>query len=306
MLGVFFVYYSYTSATPQERTILWQNIIKVNPIWIALSMLFGVLAHLSRAYRWKFLLRPMGYEIKLYNSFMAIMAGYLCNLGIPRSGEVLRGATISSYEKIPFQKAFGTIVSERVADLVMLLLVVSTTLLLKYDLLLFFFETNHINPFWSIFILMFLIFIGFWFLKFIKNSSNVKLGKLKGFVVGILEGMVSIFNMKKSYIFILHTVFIWIMYVAMFWIIKFAVAGTVNLGFSYILIAFVVGSFTISLTNSGVGVYPVAIGAVLLIFNISKQDGEAFGWLVWGTQIILNIVLGLLSFLFLPILNKTK
>ncbi|HIB36440.1 lysylphosphatidylglycerol synthase transmembrane domain-containing protein [Mesonia sp.] len=305
LLGVFFVYYSISSATPTERATLWQNIIKANPLYIILSLSFGVLSHLSRAYRWKFLIQPMSYQLRLSVSFMSIMAGYLANLGIPRSGEVLRAATTSTYEKIPFQKTIGTIISERVADLVMLLLVICLTLLLQYESLFYFFEEYNINPIWSIAILFFLVLVGFGVLKFILNSTSAKLEKLQIFVKGILEGMLSIFKMKKFFAFIFHTFFIWIMYIAMFWIIQYAIPGTENLDFSVILVAFIVGSFAITITNGGVGIFPVVIGAVLLFFEVPKQDGEAFGWLVWGTQTILNIVLGGLSLLFLPILNKT-
>ena len=306
LLGVFFVYYSITSATPDERATLWQNITKANPLYLLLSISFGILSHLSRAYRWKFLLRPLGYRVKFTNSFMAIMAGYLANLGIPRSGEVLRGASVSTYENIPFQKVFGTIISERVADLIMLLLVIGVALLLQYESLFYFFEEYNINPIWSIFILILLVLIGFGVLKFILRSTSAKLDKLRTFIKGILEGMVSIFKMKKFFAFIFHTFFIWVMYIAMFWIIQYAVPGTKNLDFSVILVAFIVGSFAITVTNGGVGIFPVVIGAVLLFFEVPQQDGEAFGWLVWGTQTVLNIVLGGLSLLFLPILNKTS
>jgi len=304
-LGVFFILFSFKSSTPEEREILWQNIVRADLFWVICSLVLGVLSHLSRAYRYKFLVNPLGYKIKLSNSFMAVMVAYLANLGIPRSGEVLRGATIASYEGIPFQKAFGTIISERVADLLMLLLVIAVTLLFQYEQLIYFFEANNINPILSILILFFLVFVGFWILKIIINSTSKKLSKLRDFLNGILEGMLSILNMKNSWAFIFHTFFIWAMYVGMFFIIKYAVPGTEQLAFSSILVAFIVGSFAISVTNGGIGVFPVAIGAVLIFFGISKQDGEAFGWIVWGTQTLLNIVLGGLSLIFLPILNKT-
>lgn len=115
LLGVFLIWYMVSSATPEEREKLWVNIVEADKFWIAASLILGLLSHASRAYRWKFLLEPLGYKPKFYNSFMAVMVAYLANLGIPRSGEVLRGATISTYEKVPFEKAFGTIVSERIA-----------------------------------------------------------------------------------------------------------------------------------------------------------------------------------------------
>ncbi len=306
LLGVFFILYSIKSATPEERETLWQNITKANPFWISFSLFLGILSHLSRAYRWKYLIHPLGYKVKFYNRFMAVMAGYLANLGIPRSGEVLRGASIASYEKVPFEKIFGTIISERVADLLMLLLIISLTLVFQYDQLLYFFEENNINPILSILLLIGVVVAGFWVLKFIRNSTSSRFKKIREFLNGILEGMVSILKMKNSAAFIFHTVFIWVMYIAMFYVVKYAVPGTEALSLSSILVAFIVGSFAISLTNGGIGVYPIAVGAILMVFGIHQQDGEAFGWIVWGTQTSLNLILGGLSLIFLPILNKTN
>ncbi|MEE3149171.1 MAG: lysylphosphatidylglycerol synthase transmembrane domain-containing protein, partial [Bacteroidota bacterium] len=135
-IGILLIYYSLSSATPQERAILWNNIKDAPPVYIAVSLMFGVLSHLSRAYRWQYLLQPMGYHPKLSNRFMAVMAAYLANLGIPRSGELLRGALLTTYEDVPFEKAFGTIISERIADFLMLLLVVGIAIVLQTDTLL--------------------------------------------------------------------------------------------------------------------------------------------------------------------------
>ncbi len=305
-LGVFLIWYSTKSATPQERQELLSNITSAHPGWVMLSMLFGLLSHLSRAYRWKFLLEPLGYKPRFLNSFMAVMVAYLANFGIPRSGEVLRAVTISSYENIPFEKAFGTIISERIADFIMLLLVISLALLLQTEYLLDYFEENNINPFLTIAALFGLLAIGILLLKQIRKSKRGILLKVKNFAKGLLEGMRSILKMKQKAAFLFHTLFIWGMYLSMFSILIFTVPATSSLPFGVIIVAFVVGSFAISATNGGIGVYPIAIGASLMLFGISKEAGEAFGWITWGTQTILVIITGGLSFLFLPILNRQK
>ena len=163
MLGVFLIWYSIKNATPLERQELLDNITSANPVFILLSMLCGLLSHLSRAYRWKYLLEPLGYKPKFLNSFMAVMVAYLANFGIPRSGEVLRGVTISSYEKVPFEKAFGTIISERIADFIMLLLVISATMIFQTEYLLAYFEDNNINPFFTIAVLLGILAVGIFF-----------------------------------------------------------------------------------------------------------------------------------------------
>ncbi len=306
MLGVFLIWYSLKNATPLEREQLLENIISANPAWILLSLLFGLLAHISRAYRWKFLLQPMGYKPRFLNSFMAVMAGYLANFGIPRSGEVLRGATISTYENVPFEKAFGTIISERIADFIMLLIIIGSALILQSEFLLTYFRENNINPLLTLAILLSAFGIVIVILKQIQKSKSGILLKIKKFAIGLLEGMRSILKMEKKGAFILHTVFIWIMYILMFYILVFAIPETADLPFGVVMVAFVVGSFAISATNGGIGVYPIAIGACLMLFGISKQGGEAFGWITWGTQTLLVIVTGGLSFLFLPLYNDKK
>lgn len=303
-MGIFLIWYSLKNATAQEREQLLENITQAHPGFIFLSVLFGLLSHLSRAYRWKFLLEPLGFKPRFANSFMAVMIGYLANFGIPRSGEVLRGVTVSSYEKIPFEKVFGTIISERIADFIMLMLVLGITMILQTEFLLTYFDTNNINPFLTIAVLFVIVIIGVIILKQIQKSERGILLKVKEFAKGLLEGMRSIFQMKNKAAFLFHTVFIWLMYILMFYVLIFTVPETSNMSFGVVMVAFVVGSFAISATNGGIGVYPVAIGASLMLFGISKEGGEAFGWITWGTQSLLVIIIGGLSFLFLPIFNR--
>lgn len=305
-LGVFLIYYSINSATPEERERTYQYIINADLFWILLSVSMGVLSHFIRAYRWQFLLEPLNYSIKLSNSYMAIMAGYLANLGIPRSGEVLRGATIASYEKTSFEKVFGTIVTERVIDLLMLLIVIIITLVFQFDLLMSFFNDKIASPFISFAILIALIFVGVLGLKILKKSNHPFIKKVYLFGQGILEGIRSISLMKKKNTFIICTILIWILYVGMFYAVKFSIPETSTLTISAILVAFIAGSIAMSTTNGGIGVFPIAIASALVLFGIEKQAGEAFGWVIWGSQTAINILLGALSFILLPVLNREK
>lgn len=305
-LGIFLIWYSLHSATPQQRETLWENIKNAETGWIVLSLFFGILSHISRAYRWQYMLEPLGYNAGFLNRFMAVMVAYLANLGIPRSGEVLRGATLTTYEHVPFDKAFGTIISERIADFIMLLLVVAVALLLQSDDLFGYLSEKNINPLYTLGILILLIAVIYGFFKLLSVSEHTFAVKVRKFVSGLLEGMRSILKMKHKIAFIAHTVFIWVMYILMFWVIKFTVPEVENAAFGVILAAFVIGSFSISATNGGIGIYPIAIGAILMVFGISKANGEAFGWILWGAQTLLVIVLGALSFIGLPLYNRKK
>lgn len=306
MLGIFLIWFSVHSATPQERAELLENIKTADPFWVAVSFILGTLSHLSRAWRWKYMLEPLGYKPKFTNNFMAVMVGYLANFGIPRSGEVLRAATLSSYEKVPFEKGFGSIISERIADLLALFLIVIAGLLLQTEHLMVYFNSHNINPVISIIIVLFIVALGTAALYFIRNSNLRIARRLKKMADGLLEGMKSILKMKKKWAFLFHTVFIWGMYILMFYAVTFSVPETSGLSAGAVTAAFIAGSFAISATNGGIGVYPLAIGAVLMLFGISRQGGEAFGWITWGTQTLVVLIFGGLSFLFLPVFNRKK
>lgn len=305
-LGIFFIAYSYLEFSEEERHQFYENITQVDPIWIIISVTGGFLSHLSRAYRWKLLIEPLGYRIRFSTSVMAVLGGYLANLGIPRSGEVLRGATAATYEDIPFEKVFGTIVAERAVDVVVVLLLVLSAVLFHTQELLALFDQYDINPWTSLIGMLILILLGVFVLIIIKRSRLKFFVKIRKFATGILQGVKSILYMRNNFAFIFHTFFIWGMYVITFYILKFGFAGTEDLSFGVMLVAFIVGSFSISITNGGIGIYPIAVGGALVLFGVSKETGEAFGWVDWGTQTILNIVAGGISLLLLPILNRNK
>ena len=304
LLGVFLIWYSIYSATPEERETTWLYISNAEPLWVILSLILGLISHIIRAYRWNLLLNPLGYQIKVSNSFMSIMAGYLANLGIPRSGEFIRGGLVSNYEKIPFHKAFGTIISERLVDLLLLIIVILFTLTLEFDKLYNYLGDKLTHPVWTLLIVIVAIGLGILCLRLLQNSDNSIIIKIRSFGEGILEGIRSIFNMKKKGWFMLLSISIWILYILMFDVVRYTVPAISNLKLGATLVAFVAGTLAFSTTNGGIGAYPLAIGYVLLLYNIEESAGKAFGWILWSTQTALTLFFGALSFLFLPVLNK--
>lgn len=300
-MGGFLVWYSLTIVSPQELVKYFRD---ANYSWIFLGLLFGILSHLSRAYRWKYLLEPLGYKPRFINSTLAVLVAYLMNIFLPRAGEVTRAAVMSNYEKIPFEKGFGTIVAERIADLLMMLTIVVITLFIQFD---FIWEllTKDFNPIKSIISIILVVSFVIGVVIFIKKGkSNVAL-KIKKFILGLKDGVLSILNMKNKWAFIFHTVFIWAMYVAMFWATIPAVDG-LEVPIGGILIGFIAGGFSIAATNGGVGLYPVAVASALALFGIDQVTGTAFGWIMWTAQTAMIVVFGGLAFLLLPVVNKTK
>ena len=300
-MGVFLVWYQLSKMTAVERSDMWEAIKMVNPLWIVISLLFGLFSHFSRAYRWKYLLEPLGYKPKFITSFMAIMIGYFANTFIIRSGEVLRGVSLSKTDNIPFEKAFGTIVAERIADLIVLLLVMATAVVLQSTALVAYFQENA-NPTGFIILLAVGLTTGIFGLRLLKKSSHPLIQKIRNFGLGLLDGVKSILNMQHNTSFILHTLFIWGMYIGMFWIMKFTVPGTAEAPLGVILASFVIGAFAMSATNAGMGLYPIAMAAIFTFFGY--EDGATFGWLLWGTQTIFNVIIGGICALILLLIKR--
>lgn len=304
-IGVFLIWYIYTSLTPEQLNEVKTHFKNANYAFVLLSVALSVVSHVFRAYRWNFMLEPLGHKAKLANSFMAVSVAYLMNVLIPKSGEVSRAIVIDKYEKIPFEKGFGTIISERVVDLLFLLGFTITALLLRFDEL--YSYLRGIIPQKTIYIILAAIVlmpVGFvLFLKFSKSNINKK---IKDFIFGLKDGVLSILKMKKKGLFIVHSFIIWGLYILSFYTASLALEQTSLITFGTILITFVVGSFTFAFTNSGLGTYPAAIMGILLVFGITKDVGTAFGWIVWTSNIASIILFGVLSFIFLPIYNKEK
>jgi len=306
VLGVFLVWYSYNATSAENRAQILRYVKEADPFWVGLSVLLGILGHVSRAVRWNYLLEPMGYKPKLSNNVLIILMSYFANLGIPRTGEILRATALATYEDVPFEKGFGTIVTERVVDVVMLLLIVCLTLFLQTDVILDVLQKKGINL-TGIFLLLALGIVGMLiFVTFVKKSSHPFAKKVKSFVNGLLDGVFSIFKMRHKWPFLFHTLFIWGCYIGMLWVIKFTVAETVSLSISQLLVAFVAGAFAMATTNGGIGLYPIAVSNALAIFGISSVSGDAFGWIMWIAQTLMVVVFGAISFLILPLLNRNK
>ena len=305
-IGVFFIHLMLRATSLDDRRLIFDYIKNADLRFIMLSVLFGILSHVSRAYRWKFMLAPMGYKPRFVNTILAVLIAYLANLGIPRSGEILRATTLSSYEKIPFEKSFGTIIAERLVDLIFLLSFIFLALILQYDLIWQGLREKQISLS-SIIAAAVITMITFICLKFLfKKNHSMPINRIKTFLKGLSEGILSFKSMTNKGAFVLHTIFIWIMYVAMFYVIKWTVPEMENLGLSALLPAFVIGGLTISATNGGIGIYPFSVALMLSAFGISNESGLAFGWIVWTSQTLMIIVFGSLSFFVLPLVNRKK
>lgn len=311
-LGVYLIWFFFDSMEPAVKAAFYKALREANYFWIFLSLLLSFFALLSRAYRWKYLLEPMGYKTPFWNRYHAIMIGYIVNLTIPRAGEASRAAMLYRSDGVPFSKSFGTILAERVFDLIMLL---SVALLAS---------VIGAGDFWKIkglieanfsadpdsaskLQLVKWIIVGFFLLAFGMVFLVKKIrDKVFGFVKGLFAGVLSVFKTKYPFSFIGHTLFIWIMYVVYFAICFFALPETSEVPPTGMLLAFLAGSLGITLTNGGIGVFPLVVGLVIEYYLKDQYGdqavgiGRALGAIIWSSQTLLLIILGLLSFVLLP------
>lgn len=299
------IWWSLSTLSDNDKIEIQLAFENVHYFWIFISLLLGLFSHLSRAYRWKFLLEPLGYKPRYLNSVFTIFTAYLINLFLPRAGEVARATGISKYEAIPFEKAFGTIVAERIVDVIMLLLIIMIAFFYQFDLLSdLFIKKLPKNPtntlLFSIVVLG--VFIVFYFL--IKKSNYQFFKKVRGFIQGLLDGVKSVLRMKKRGYFIAHTFFIWIMYLLMFYTASFSLDATANLSMESVITGFVVGALSIATTNGGLGTYPIGVQRVLHLYGIGLNPALAFGWIMWSAQTFMILLFGGLSLLLIPFYNR--
>lgn len=299
------VYYAYNKFTPQQITEMTSYFKGANYNYIILSSVFSLVGLFSRAYRWKYGLNYLGYTSNFLNNLMAISIGYLLNLTVPRSGEVSRALVLQKYQKIPFDKSFGTIISERLIDLVCLLLFVGTAFLLQYNQLKDFLLEKI--PFEKLLTLLAILVIsgivGIYLLFYSKWKFFIL---IRTKIKGLVEGVLSIFKMPNRFGFLFHTAVIWISYVLTFYFGTLALQETSDISLGVVMVSFVVGSLAVTFTNGGFGAFPLMISEVLLLYGISATVGTTFGWILWTSQTAIIVLMGGLSFLLLPVFNKNK
>ena len=302
ILGVFFIYITYRLTTQAERLLIWNYIKSAQIQYVIAAMLLGASADITRGLRWKLLSKAIGYRSGTINSIASVFMCYTSNMAIPRSGEIIRATVLSEYNKIPIGKTFGTIAAERVIDISISILILILVWILQYDIILeSFFKEGFLkfidNNFWLILSLISICIAIIYILI-------TRIEKIKRFFNSVLEGFFSITKLKKKlFPFILLSLLIWTCYVLAFFTIKFSVTELDIIDSSLIFPAFVVGVFSISLSNHGLGVYPLAIALFLSNFGINTEIGLTYGWLAWSCQAIITLIFGGLSFFVLPLLK---
>ena len=304
ILGVLFLYITFVITSQEERLLIFDYIKSAKIEYLLLAMFLGASSDIVRGLRWQLLSKAIGYNSGRINSIASVFMCYTSNMAIPRSGEVIRATVLSEYNKIPIGKAFGTIAAERVIDMSISITILFLVWALQYEIILeSFFEDNFLNfiddNFWLIFSSINIVVVTV-FILILKVES------IKRFFKSVLEGFLSLTKLKGRLLtFVFLSLLIWMCYILAFFVIKFSVTELNAIENSLIFPAFVVGVFSISLSNHGLGVYPLAIALFLSNFGINTEIGLSYGWLAWSCQAIITLIFGGLSFFVLPLL-KTR
>lgn len=316
-LGLFLIWYQLNGMSAQDKQDMAESMKKANYLWLVLSIFLGVLSHLSRAMRWNLVMRPAGYNPSLINSFFSVMVGYFTNLAVPRAGEIARCATLARYEKVPVHYSVGTVVMERAIDLIMLFLVFVLAFAVEFDVISKFMQVKVLPAFNEKLTgllanrnsLLMLAAVGIALITLFallrkKLSKFSFYEKIKGFVLGLWEGVLAIRNVESKGWYLFHSAFIWLMYYMMLYVCYFSIPETAHLSMGSALAVLGAGSIAMIIVQGGLGAYPLFVAWTLLLYGVDETFGKSFGWLVWSAQTIMIILFGLVSLILLPVVNR--
>lgn len=328
LLILYFVYNNQNTAyqkecalknIPTEDCSLIQKVFtdfgSVNYFWIVLVLACFTVSNVSRAIRWNMLIRPLGYQPRFINAFFATVIGYFANLGLPRMGEVLRPATMAQYEKIPLEKLMGTVVVDRIIDVISILLVSGLAFLLAFDTIWGFLDqyADLSSKFGGIGNLLLIgsggvavVALLFWVLR--KRLAATKLyAKIENLAKGFWQGLQTVRQLNKPWLFLFHSVNIWFMYFMMTYLCFFAFAPTAHLSPIAGLVVFVLGGWGVVIPSpGGMGTYHFLAQTGLMMYGIDGDDG--FSWAniaFFSINLGCNVLIGIIALIALPIVNRT-
>lgn len=317
-LGILFVWLS-VRKIDHAQWLQIKTALQQARLWLILpASAMLILSHYSRALRWRILMEPMNYHPSRFNTFAAVMIGYLVNAGVPRLGEVVKCTMLSRYENVRTDRLIGTIVMERAVDVVCLFVAFVAAIFFQGHIIsgyvssLFqgFFqnasgETSYTRA--ILYITGFVLFLALFYF-FLKRFGHIDaIGKIKKIIAGILHGLQSIRFIKHKGWFLFHSIFIWLMYLGSTTMGIYALQETAPLGIGGGLTTLAVGSVGMVLTPGGIGAYPLLVAKLMSLYGLDEATiGNALGWLLWTFQTIIIIAGGLVFSSIFSFYNKNK
>ncbi|MDR1951319.1 MAG: flippase-like domain-containing protein [Bacteroidales bacterium] len=315
-LGIFIAWWFVKDLDAESREQILMSFRNANYGIVGISVIIGIISFWFRTKRWQMQIESLNYFPKTKNVFMAVISGYFANLAFPRLGDIVRSGLLDTHAKIPTAKTLGTTITERVLDLtcfgilLILALVLEFSLLSNYAMENFtelyekFTNPEFIRKLVTMAIIGVLAFAFFIFFLRKKIAHTRAYQKVKELILQLWEGLISLKNIKKPWLFVIYTFAIWFCYFSMAYIVFFAIKETSNLPPSAGLACLVFGTVGMIVTPGGLGLYPVVIAATLNLYGITETIGFALGWLIWTSQNIVIVLGGLASIILLPIVNQ--
>lgn len=313
-LAIVLLYYAFRSV---DFTHIAQGFREVNYFWIAISLLIALIAHALRAIRWGYLMESLGHKPHFSNLFAAVMFGYLANLALPRFGEVAKCGSVSRVSRIRFESLVGTVVVERAADLAMLLIATVIVVLVKIDSFGQYIYTRIVQPIeqkaihiegYKIVILLVMAIAFLLLIRFMLKSDFLgeKLnGKIRSAVIGVIDGLKSIYRTPRVIQFALLSVLIWVSYWLMTWALLCSTPITSNLTGWDVLFIMVIGSYGMTVpVQGGFGAYHIITASALGIFGITYENGLIFAIISHESQTIMVVIAGIVSMVYLYIKQR--
>jgi len=287
--------------------------------WLLLSIILGVFSHIARAMRWNILIRSMGYKTDTQTTFYAVMVGYMANTAFPRLGEVTRCGVLAKKKGIPFNSLFGTVISERVFDMIILLLIIIAVILFQLSMLSAFVNkyiisyltgmANRDNLFLAIILLVVVIVLPLILFRiFFSRIRKLHIyNKVIDFLKGLLDGAKTIMKIKHKWSFLGLTLVIWTLYTLMTYTAFFALEATSGLNFFDAITVMALGSLgMVAPVPGGIGAYQFIVKAILTeIFLIQSEPAVSYSVILWAAQSVMILVLGTLSY-YILVFKKTK
>lgn len=310
-LGIGIIWFTFSKLSDADKQLMYQSFMNANYYWLILGALFNLVSNFFRTERWRMLLQPIGYNPGFANTFFSVMVMYFANLLFPRLGEVMRCGILRKYEKIPVDKSIGTMVTERLMDVLTLPVIIGLLIIAEKDK--FFESLNNTqaitkqfgnSPVYSyIFYSVLLLVVLFVIYKVITDKEWVN--RIKTFLLGIWIGLKSVLNTKSPALFIIYSIAIWLCYFLASYCSFFALTETAQLSPWVALGVLFFGALAVAAVQGGIGVYPLVVGKFLMVYGVAESIGLSFGWLAWSFQTGLIIIAGILSLIILSVINKS-
>lgn len=316
--GIFLLWLCFRKLDMAE---VWIDILSAHYSWLVLSLLVALTSHIFRALRWNLLINSMGYKTRLSTTFFSVMVGYMANTAVPRMGEFMRCGVLSKKEKIPFNALFGTVISERLFDLIVLAFIIVLVVIFQFDLL-----EGLLNKMFGgmqdtlfsdmtllfIFVLALSVFFGLVVFLIRRYKPTIQkliiYRKTRTFLIGLIEGIKTIIHLKEKLLFLLYTFVIWLAYALMVYLPVFMFPETSHLDFIDAMTLMSIGSLGIvAPVPGGIGAYHFIIKSILFeLYHINSSIAGSFAAITHAGQTLLNVLVGAFSYFSLTILSKTQ